>query len=417
MVRSVTRDWRLGRLWRLLTAACALIGLLAAGSGATPLLQSAQASTAAALGKGALPQATRVRTGEVGILAGAGYYLAVEKGYFVEQGLDVESIHFATTAEETRRWPPASWRSARAPTVPGCSTRSGAGWTSSSSPTTATPRSAGPGNALVVRGAAVEAGELRGVPDLRGRRAAIASISIGVISDVRAYLAQGGLTLSDLTLEQMAFPDMLPALSNGSVDAAIVVEPFLTLVQQTGVGTRWLYDYEVNPDHQVAAVLYGPAFVREQPEAARRWMVAYLRGVRDFNDGFVRGNSAAREESIQVLDEVDADPRPRAVRSDERARAETRMAHCGSTRCAPTRSCSCSSASRTAPSTSTRPSIRSTRATRARCWDPTDTARGILAGRITAGRSIRAPSRGSWGEAFGRGVADHVARLVLTACR
>jgi len=78
-------------------------------------------------------------------------------------------------------------------------------------------------------------------------------------------------------------------------------------VQQTGVGTRWFYDYEVNPDHQVAAVLYGPAFVREQPEAARRWMVGYLRGVRDFNDGFVgaRDLKVARElnPELQTFDQ------------------------------------------------------------------------------------------------------------------
>jgi NitT/TauT family transport system substrate-binding protein len=57
----------------------------------------------------------------------------------------------------------------------------------------------------------------------------------------------------------------------------------------------------VNPDHQVAVILYGPSFVRDQPEAARRWMVAYLRGLRYFTDGFFRGDAAAREESIQVL--------------------------------------------------------------------------------------------------------------------
>ena len=301
MVRSVTRDRRLVRPWRLLAAGCVLFGLLAAGSGATPLLQTAEAGTAAAPWRGALPQATRVRTGEVGILAGAGHYLAVEKGYFVEQGLDVESIHFTTTAEETAPLAAGQLDVGAGAHSAGLFNAIGRGVDIKLVADYGHTEPGRPGNALVVRRAAVEAGELRGVPDLRGRRAAIASLSIGIVSDVRAYLAQGGLTLSDLTLEQMAFPDMVPALSNGSVDAAIIVEPFLTLVQQAGVGTRWLYDYEVNPDHQVAAVLYGPAFVREQPEAARRWMVAYLKGVRDFNDGFVRGNPAAREESIQAL--------------------------------------------------------------------------------------------------------------------
>ena len=300
MVRSATRDRRLARPWRVLAAACALFGLLAAGAGTSPLPQTVEA-IAVAPRRAALPQATRVRAGEVGILAGAGYYLALEKGYFAEQGLDVESIHFATTAEETAPLAAGQLEIGAGAHSAGLFNAIGRGLDIKLVADYGHSEPGRPGNALVVRTAAVEAGELRGVPDLRGRRAAIASLSIGVVSDVRGYLAQGGLTLSDLTLEQMAFPDMMPALSNGSVDAAIIVEPFMTLVQQTGVGTRWLYDYEVNPDHQVASVLYGPAFVREQPEAARRWMVAYLKGVRDFNDGFVRGNAAAREESIQVL--------------------------------------------------------------------------------------------------------------------
>jgi NitT/TauT family transport system substrate-binding protein len=300
VVRSATRDWRLVRPWRVVAAACALFGVLATGAGAIPLLQTAEAS-AVAPARSALPQTTRVRAGEVGILAGAGYYLALEKGYFAEQGLDVESIHFATTADETAPLAAGQLEIGAGAHSAGLFNAIGRGLDIKLVADYGHSELGRPGNALVVRTAAVEAGELRSVPDLRGRRAAIASLSIGVVSDVRGYLAQGGLTLSDLTLEQMAFPDMMPALSNGSVDAAIIVEPFMTLVQQTGVGTRWLYDYEVNPDHQVAAVLYGPAFVREQPEAARRWMVAYLKGVRDFNDGFVRGNAAAREESIQVL--------------------------------------------------------------------------------------------------------------------
>ncbi len=279
-------------IWRWLVAALllTLAGWVAGGppAGAAPAA-------------GALPQLTRVRVGEVGIVAGAGHYLAVEKGYFTEQGLEIESIRFATTAEET------------APLAAG--QLDVGGGAHSAGLFNAIARRVDiklvadyghqapgrPGNALVVRRAAVEAGQVRGVADLRGRRIAIASPSIGVITDVRAYLAQGGLSLSDVTLEQMAFPDMLPALANGSVDAIIPVEPFLTLVQQSGVGLRLFWDYEVNPDHQLAAVLYGPRFGREQPEVARRWMVAYLRGVRYFNDAFVRGDPTARAETIEVL--------------------------------------------------------------------------------------------------------------------
>jgi ABC-type nitrate/sulfonate/bicarbonate transport system substrate-binding protein len=70
---------------------------------------------------------------------------------------------------------------------------------------------------------------------------------------------------------------------------------------QRGLGSVWRWDYDVNPDHQVATIMYAPAFVGERPEVARRWMVAYLRGLRYFNDGFIRGDAAARERAIDVL--------------------------------------------------------------------------------------------------------------------
>jgi NitT/TauT family transport system substrate-binding protein len=275
--------------WTLLT--------LPVGSVATPLTPDA----AAAPSPNAAPQAARVRLAELGILAGVGYYIGLEKGYFAEEGLDVEPLRFGTTAETTAPLAAGQLDIGAGAISAGLFNAIARGVDIKLVADHGHSESGRPGNALLARRAAVEAGQLRGVADLRGRRIAMASPSIAVISDVRGYLAQGGLALNDVVLVQMAFPDMMPALSNGSVDAVVAVEPFMTLIQRSGVGTRWLSDYEVNPDHQIAAVLYGPSFVRSQSEAARRWMVAYLRGVRDFNDGFVRSNPAAREETIQAL--------------------------------------------------------------------------------------------------------------------
>ncbi|HLH25740.1 MAG TPA: ABC transporter substrate-binding protein [Chloroflexota bacterium] len=285
--------------WQRVPAA-AILALGAALLFGLPAQGSAAATSAAPRGA-ALPQAAHVRLGVVGIVAGAGYYLAIEKGYFAEQGLDVEAIPFATTADETAPLAAGQLDVGAGATSAGLFNAIARGVDIKLVADEGHTEAGRPGSALVVRRAAADAGQLRDVADLRGRRIAIASTSIGVVTDLRGYLARGGLTLDDVTLEQMAFPDMAPALGNGSVDAAIAVEPFLTVLQQTGLATRWLWDYEVNPDHQVAAILYGPGFVREQPEAARRWMTAYLRGVRYFNDAFVRGDAAAREETVQVL--------------------------------------------------------------------------------------------------------------------
>jgi NitT/TauT family transport system substrate-binding protein len=36
-------------------------------------------------------------------------------------------------------------------------------------------------------------------------------------------------------------------------------------------------------------VVYGPSFTESKPEAAKRFMYAYIRGVRDYNNAFAQG--------------------------------------------------------------------------------------------------------------------------------
>jgi NitT/TauT family transport system substrate-binding protein len=301
MASSPLRRRRFSRPALFTLTAWMLLVLPAAGPAASAASPPAAGQATAAAPSALPPQATRVRQGEIGIVAGAGYYIGFEKGYFVEQGLDVEPTRFASAGEATVPLAAGQLDIAAGATSAGLFNAIGRGVDIKLVADHGHSAPGRPGNALVARRAAVEAGQLRGVAGLRGRRIAMSSPNLGVIADVRAYLAQGGLSLDDVVLEQMAFPNMVPALGNASVDAVVVVEPFMTVLQRTGVGTLWLSDYEVNPEHQIAAVLYGPGFARGQAEAARRWMVAYLRGVRHFTDGFVRGDAAAREESIQAL--------------------------------------------------------------------------------------------------------------------
>lgn len=52
--------------------------------------------------------------------------------------------------------------------------------------------------------------------------------------------------------------------------------------------------------YQAAVLLFSERFAA-QPEAARRFMVAYLRGVRAYNDAFTRGEG--RAEVVRILTE------------------------------------------------------------------------------------------------------------------
>jgi NitT/TauT family transport system substrate-binding protein len=99
-------------------------------------------------------------------------------------------------------------------------------------------------------------------------------------------LKKGGLTLQDVNFSQMAFPDMVVAFQNKGIDGGIVIEPFLSRVVSDGTGVRWKGNLEIfGGNEQVAAIVYGEQFAA-RVDVAQRWMNAYIRGVRDYNDAF-----------------------------------------------------------------------------------------------------------------------------------
>jgi NitT/TauT family transport system substrate-binding protein len=58
-------------------------------------------------------------------------------------------------------------------------------------------------------------------------------------------------------------------------------------------------DYEVNPNHQVAVLLYSPEF--SASPLATKFMMAYLKGVRLYNDAFLKNDAGARERAINAM--------------------------------------------------------------------------------------------------------------------
>src|SRR5438067_1012334 len=80
----------------------------------------------------------------------------------------------------------------------------------------------------VVRKDLYDSGELRAPADLRGRRVAMNTRGASPEYLLTKVLDGAGLTLDDVDLVTIPFPDMPAALANGSVDAAIPAEPAAT---------------------------------------------------------------------------------------------------------------------------------------------------------------------------------------------
>ena len=101
-------------------------------------------------------------------------------------------------------------------------------------------------------------------------------------------LEERGQSLTDLDATDLATPEINVALANRSLDAAMQIEPLLTLGAASGLFTQALRSDELYPDQQAGFALYAADFARNQVEAGRRWMIGYLRGARAYNDAFLR---------------------------------------------------------------------------------------------------------------------------------
>ena len=156
---------------------------------------------------------------------------------------------------------------------------------------------------LLVRKELVDSGKFKTLKDLRGLRCAEPGKGASTGSTLNEALKSAGLKYDDIThIYNMGFPEMVAAMQNGAIDAAPVPEPFNTFGREQGIGVRFSAD-AFYPRQTIAVVLYGPEFIAKRTEVAHRYMAAYLRGVRFYNDAIKDGHFAGPkgDELIDLL--------------------------------------------------------------------------------------------------------------------
>lgn len=121
--------------------------------------------------------------------------------------------------------------------------------------------------------------------DLRGRRVALnPSSSPGYFME--KLLGQAGLALADITVVDLLEGAVVAeALGNGAVDAAFVLEPWVTRILQAESAVILASAGQVVPNYQHLVTAYGPSLLTGDPGAGRRFMVAYLSAVDQYSEG------------------------------------------------------------------------------------------------------------------------------------
>lgn len=127
----------------------------------------------------------------------------------------------------------------------------------------------------------------------------MASVQSGAEVNVALALAQCNLTVKDVELMVMTFPDIVVAYKNKAIDAAFQAEPTLTAAVDQGLAVRWKPSSELYGGlAQTAVIIFSEPFAKNV-DAGKRFMVAYLKGLRDYNDSFVKNQG--KKEIVDIL--------------------------------------------------------------------------------------------------------------------
>ncbi len=120
-------------------------------------------------------------------------------------------------------------------------------------------------------------------------------------SDYNLYnaLALGNLSRDDVETINMDFTMIGPAFTNGAIDAALLTEPYITQSLNSSSAVVLVPAQDFMP-HWPFPLYYGPAILDKDPELGKRFMVAYLKGVKQYNEG--KTNGILRFENYTHLD-------------------------------------------------------------------------------------------------------------------
>ena len=239
-----------------------------------------------------------VKIGDLGIVADAPFYIAIEKGYFAAENVEVKLERFNSAAQATaplstnqvqvvgggvsaalynaftRDWP-VRIVMARTRDMPGFSS-----------------------DTLVIRNDLKDM--IRSPRDLKGRVIAINTPASVLHFMLGRLLESEGLSIGDVQTINMAWPNMGPGMETKALDGGMVVEPFAELYSQKKISFpfRRAADFMKKPPLEVSVVLFSKMWADKNPDQAKAFTVAYLKGVRDYYDAMKGGPK--RTEVVEI---------------------------------------------------------------------------------------------------------------------
>jgi NitT/TauT family transport system substrate-binding protein len=147
---------------------------------------------------------------------------------------------------------------------------------------------------LVVRKDLVGSTTADTLAKLRGRPVAVSGRTSASYFLLGSLLAKYRMSLTDVKIVELTYANTLPALTNGAIDAAVELEPYLSNILGLGaVATVSDFTEALPPGASITPIVYSEKLAANR-KAGDAFMLAYMKAVRVYNDAFLKGKDKDR---------------------------------------------------------------------------------------------------------------------------
>jgi len=280
-----------------------------------PLLRLVALGAAAAASLSVASAQTAVGVGMTNVSSDAGFFIADKKGYFRDEGIAVTMTPFASAAKMIAPLGTGQLEVGGGTVAAGLYNAVERGINMKIVADKASVKDGYEYSTLLVRKDLVDSGRYRSLADLKGMNVATGAQGSGSESSLNEALKKAGLKFADVNVVYMGFHEMLAAFKNKGIDACITNEPTVTRAIQGGFAVRGSKD-TIYPGQQTAVVLFSDEFIKQRA-VAQKFMNAYIRALRDYNDALKDGRLAGpgADGIIAILNEYTNIKDPAAYRA------------------------------------------------------------------------------------------------------
>ena len=248
----------------------------------------------------ATPRPATLKIGTIQSISDAGVYVAIDKGYFKEQGITMEVNNFRTVAELIA---PLGTGQLDIIATPLSTALLAAADRGVDLKIVADKGQSLPNWEfawLVLRKDLADSGQVKTGADLKGMKVAIPSQGSLGDQTTQILIEQGGLKPGDVEVIVLPFAEQAAAFGNKGIAASYTVDPFIARGIQQGFSVKWIPNSKFfDGKTETATIIYGSTLMKDQ-DLGRRWMTAYLKGIRDYLKAFTTKEGRAEVVSILV---------------------------------------------------------------------------------------------------------------------